>query len=169
LAWFAIAVRSRQEKSVARLLESKGYETFVPVYHQAALGKRRSADLPLFAGVVFSRFDIHKRLPVLVTPGVTAVVGNGVPVPVTDCEVESLRIATRQSLTFFPFPYLEASHKVRITEGALAGVEGVVVRVKNSSRVILSVSLLRRSVMVELGSEVPQVSSALRAKGVSVE
>src|SRR5207237_1416625 len=68
LAWFAISVRPRRERSVARILQSKGYETFVPLY--TVRTQARTTETPLFPGFVFCRFDVHRRLPILVTSGV---------------------------------------------------------------------------------------------------
>ena len=161
VAWFALAVRAKHERSIARLLESKGYETFVPLYTKDTASKRKPTEIPLFPGVVFARFDMNRRLPVLVTPGVTNILGDDIPLS----EIDSLRIATSHTYPVFPFPFLEAGHKVQITSGALSGVEGVVVEVHGSTRVILSVSHLKRSVLLELGMASLEVSEPSRAKG----
>jgi hypothetical protein len=39
---------------------------------------------------------------------------------------------------------------VRIGHGSLTGIEGILVRVKNSYRLVVSVTLLERSVAVEI-------------------
>jgi len=82
--WFALQVRTRWESSTAVLLSGKGYEALLPTYKAKKRwnGRLREIDAPLFPGYVFCRFDTLKRLPVLVTPGVIAVVGRGrVPLP----------------------------------------------------------------------------------------
>jgi len=153
--WFAVLVRPRHEKSVSRLLESKGTETFVPVYRASrSYGKRiRTVELPLFPGYVFSRFVANNRLPVMITPGVVSILGAGrEPLPVDEAEIDSLRTVTEQRLTMVEIPYLEVGKRVRISQGPLAGVEGTVLRAGSSVRVVLSVSLLQRSVAVEVES-----------------
>src|SRR5258708_5979103 len=85
LSWFAVRVRPRYEKQVAQSIESKGVETFLPLY----IARRRWSDrtqevhTPLFDGYVFCHIDPASRLPILVTPGVLHFVGIGkTPVPV---------------------------------------------------------------------------------------
>ena len=158
--WFAILVRPRHEKTVSRLLESKGNESFVPVYKaNRCYGKRmRSVELPLFPGYVFSRFESCKRLPVIVTPGVVSILGAGrEPLPVDETEIESLRTAMARKLALIPIPYLKVGNRVQISKGPLAGMEGTVLRAGKSVRVVLSVSLLQRSVAVEVDASCVQV------------
>jgi hypothetical protein len=52
---------------------------------------------------------------------------------------------------------------VRIREGSLAGVEGILVDVKNSWRIVISVDLLQRSVAVELDRAAIEPAPAGRA------
>src|ERR1700722_13340507 len=90
--WFAVQVRARWERSTATLLGSKGYETLLPtcIRQQRRTGQEILA--PLFPGYVFCRFDGHKRLPILITPGVIALVGRGkVPIPVEPDEINSIQ------------------------------------------------------------------------------
>ena len=154
--WFAIAVKPRHEKRVAQVLDTKGYETFLPLYkhrHQYA-ARRRDFDLPLFPGYVFSRFDVFKRLPVMVTPGVSRILGVGIyPTPVDPVEISSLRTTLDKAVSAKALPFLEAGNKVRISEGPLRGVEGIIVLVRGEPRIVLSATLLQRSVLVEVDSK----------------
>jgi len=62
----------------------------------------------------------------------------------------SLRTAMRARTELLPYPFLTAGQRVRITEGSLAGVEGIVVRVKSVPSLVLSISILQRSVLLEI-------------------
>jgi transcription antitermination factor NusG len=153
LDWFAIAVKPRHEKRVAYVLDTKGYETFVPLYKHRLrrVSGVRDFELPLFPGYVFSRFDLLKRLPVVVTPGVNRILGVGAtPTPVDPREITSLRTALDKALSAKTLPFFHAGSKVRICEGPLQGVDGVVVLVRGTLRIVLSVTLLQRSVLVEV-------------------
>src|SRR5690242_12911765 len=77
--WFALAVKPRFDKAVAQALESKGYETLLPLYkkHHKYRARSKIAELPLFPGYVCCRFDVLTRLPILTTPGVIRVLGAG--------------------------------------------------------------------------------------------
>jgi transcription antitermination factor NusG len=52
-----------------------------------------------------------------------------------------------------PWPYLTAGDRVRLEDGPLAGIEGILLREKTQCRVVVSVELLQRSVAVEIGRE----------------
>jgi transcription antitermination factor NusG len=106
---------------------------------------------PLFPGYVFCQFDAHKRLPVLVTPGVLSVVGRGrIPVPVEDSEIDAIQRVISSGLRAEPWPYLEVGQQVRIEDGALSGLEGILTSFRGSRRIVVSVSLLCRSVALEI-------------------
>ena len=156
LDWFAIAVKPRHEKTVAHVLDTKGYETFLPLYkHRSQRASRlRHFELPLFPGYVFSRFDLFKRLPVIITPGVSRILGVGpYPTPVDPVEIASLRTTLDKAVSAEALPFLQAGNKVRIREGPLRGVEGIIVLVRGKPRIVLSATLLQRSVLVEVDSK----------------
>jgi transcription antitermination factor NusG len=152
--WFAVRTASGREKCVATQLQAKGLEEFLPVYRTKRQWSDRTKELelPLFPGYLFCRFDFNNRLPVLITPGVQMIVGFGkAPTPVSDAEIESLQRVVACGAAAQPHDrYLTVGERVRIKEGSLAGVEGILVDVKNSWRIVLSVELLQRSVSVEL-------------------
>jgi|SRR5580658_5003147 transcription antitermination factor NusG len=152
-AWFALTAKPRHEKTVAESLRGKGLESFVPLYRTRRqwTDRVRSVDLPLFPGYVFCRFAYASRLPVLNTPGVTSVVGfSDVPTPVADDEIMRVRAIEASGLPTHPWPYLRVGQRARIERGSLEGLEGVLIREKDSLRVVVSVELLRRAVAVEI-------------------
>ena len=156
LRWFALRVKARHEKSAAHLLESMGYELFCPTYRKRhSYGVRvREFQLPLFAGYVFCRLDVLNRLPVLKTPGVVDILGFGrTPAPIDNDEIYSLQTVVKAQLSLVPYPFPSAGETVRITQGPFSGLVGTVVRVKDSLRIVLSISLLKRSVLVEVESK----------------
>jgi transcription antitermination factor NusG len=135
------------------LLSGKGYQTLLPTYQTKKRwnGRLRELKAPLFPGYVFCQFDALNRLPILVTPGVIAVVGRGrVPIPVDDAEIAAIRTVVSSGLHAEPWPYLEIGQKVRIESNALYGLEGVLINFKGNHRIVVSVSLLRRSVALEI-------------------
>ena len=151
--WFALAVKPRFDKAVARTLESKGLETFLPLYKKQNnyAARFKESELPLFPGYVFCRFNVLTRMPVLTTPGVTQILGTGNrPIPLSETEIVSLRTAIKAEVPLQPFPFLQVGQRVRIEEGALTGVVGIVIRFKQSLRLVLSVTLLQRSVLLEI-------------------
>jgi transcription termination/antitermination protein NusG len=155
--WYALQLRSRWESSTAALLSCKGYETFLPTYKNAKRGstKCREVEAPLFPGYLFCRFNVWDRLPVLITPGVISVVGTGrIPIPVEESEIEAIQRMVSTGMRVEPCSYLEVGQLVRIEDGALRGVEGVLTSFKGTRRIVVSISLLRRSVALEIDRSV---------------
>ncbi len=151
--WFAVQVKARKERFTASLLIGKGYETLLPTYRSQRRWSSQQKEVcaPLFPGYVFCRFDAVKRLPILVTPGVMAVVGRGrVPLPVQDSEILAIKTLVSSGLPVEPWPYLEVGQRVRIEDAALSGLEGILIGFKGARRIIVSISLLRRSVSLEI-------------------
>lgn len=155
LPWFALQVRTRYERNVASFLEGKGYEWFLPTY----ISRRRWSDrvkqleLPLFPGYLFCRFNPEERLPILKTPGLISIVGTArTPTPVDASEIVALRTLVNSDLPRQPWPFLKVGQRVRIECGALAGLEGILLQIKGRDRIVLSVTLLQRSVAAEVDS-----------------
>jgi transcription antitermination factor NusG len=151
-AWYALNVKPKHERAVARNLHAKGLEEFSPVYHVTRrwCDRMKQLDLELFPGYVFCRFSFEERLLVLGTPGVTSIVGFGrQPVPVDEREIDDIRAAVRSGLPLRPWPYLHAGEKVRIEQGCLEGIAGIVLRDNDRCRVLINVEMLQRSVAIE--------------------
>lgn len=165
--WYALQVRTRWESSTSLILSGKGYEAFLPTYKTKKRWNRRFREVnaPLFPGYVFCRFDAQKRLPILVTPGVIAVVGRGrIPLPVDDDEVAAIQTAVASGLRVEPWPFLELGQKVRIQSDSLQGLEGILISFKGNQRIVVSVSLLRRSVALEIDRSCVQPIGPMRTR-----
>jgi transcription antitermination factor NusG len=151
--WFAVRVRSNQERLAALHLEERGYQGFTPSYKVERRWSDRTKEIEqfLFPGYVFCRLDPNDRLPVLTAPGVVGLVGCGrIPTPIPDHEVERIRRMVQSGLLVTPWPFLELGQTVLIEQGPLAGVEGILEEVKGKYRLVVSINLLRRSVGAEV-------------------
>ena len=149
--WFAIQVKSGSELKIESVLKNKGYETFVPTYVPAGPGRRACPERPLFSGYVFCRFDPLVRAPIVTTPGIIQIVGYGKrPAPLDDSEMEAVRMVARSNLSAKPHPYFQAGQRVRIVEGPLQGVEGIIARAGDRDYLVVSVRLLQRSIAIEM-------------------
>ncbi|MGH9759465.1 MAG: transcription termination/antitermination protein NusG, partial [Blastocatellia bacterium] len=111
----------------------------------------KEAEAPLFPGYIFCRFDPYDRLPILQTPGVIQVVGyNRIPAPVDEDEIRTIQALAESGVPNRPCPFLAIGERVRITAGPLCGLEGILTELKGNHRLILSVTLLQRSVAAEI-------------------
>jgi len=152
-AWYAAYTRPKHEKRVALQLEERRIEAFLPTYQSIRRWKdrRKLLELPLFPSYVFVQIDAQNRLDLLRLPGVLGLVSfRGRPAPVEPAEIENLRHGLSNRTVVHPHPYLKEGRRVRVRCGAMAGVEGVLVRSRDRARVVLSISLLQRSMSVEI-------------------
>jgi len=153
LAWYALQVRSNCEWTVNSLLTGKDYETFLPTYRTRRRWSDRTKEIeaPLFRGYTFCRFDALRRLPILTTPGVVSIIGSATgPIQVDDREIASVRGMVASGAVVGPWPFLREGQFVAVERGPLAGVEGIIVSLKGHYRLVVSVTLLQRSVAVEI-------------------
>ena len=151
-AWYALTVGPRKEKLTAQALRTRGFEDFLPLYslRNQWSDRIRKIERPLFQGYVFCRFNPIERQAVLKTPDVVSIVGFGkTPEPVDDTEIAALQAVCASGLDAMPYPTLATGSKVRLNDGPLKGLEGVFVEDKKT-RLILSLTLLQRSVVVEI-------------------
>jgi len=156
-SWFAVFTVPRHEKRVETHLGLREIENFLPLcqkQRQWKDGSKGLLQLPLFSNYIFVRIDREGRVPVLRVPGVISIVGFGQqPLPVADSYIHCLREGLRQG-KIEPYPYhLKEGTRVRIRSGVMAGMEGVLIRRKNSFRVVLALEMIMKSVMVEVEME----------------
>ena len=151
--WFALYAKVRRERVTADALHSRGFEEFLPLCRMRRHWSDRTKELevPLFSRYLFCRFDVQDRHRVLTTPGVEYVVGIGkVPVIVPDAEIAALEAVMKSGATAQLWPFLQTGQWVRIEGGALAGLEGILLDFRAGCRLVISVTLLQRSVAVEI-------------------
>jgi transcription antitermination factor NusG len=65
-------------------------------------------------------------------------------------EISGIRAIMSSGHPAQPWPFLRTGRRVRLCAGPLAGTAGIYVREKSFSRLVLSVTLLQRSVTVEV-------------------
>jgi transcription termination/antitermination protein NusG len=162
-AWFAVQTRPRHEKKVSTGLREKGISCFLPLHRAKRQWSDRQkwVDLPLFSHYVFVNIaaTTESRVRVLQTSGVVQFVGTsyyGTPIP--DEQIENLRSMVRQGIPLAPHEFLRVGERVRICGGALNGIEGVLVSIRNDKSLVVSVDLIQKSVAIRIdGFEVERV------------
>jgi transcription antitermination factor NusG len=151
--WYAVSVRPRHEKLVTRHLQHRGLNCFLPLYRSVRRwrDRRKELDMALFPGYVFVNLNARDRLGVLRAPGVLRFVTfQGQPAAVPESEIRALESSLSAGLRPQPHPYLRQGKKVRVKSGPLMDAEGIMVRRKEGFRLVLSVDLVMRSVMLEV-------------------
>jgi transcription antitermination factor NusG len=152
-AWYVLYTRHQHEKTVAQILTSKGFEILLPLYSTARRWKDRTKllSLPLFPCYVFLRGGLERRLAIMTTPGVHALVSSaGQPTGVPPAEIEAIRRVVEGGARVEPHPFLKCGEWVRVKFGPLMGIQGILVRKKNLYRLVLSVEMLGKAAAVEI-------------------
>ena len=152
-SWYVLKVRSNCERRAAAHLRDRGFEEFSPSYRDSVQWSDRTkiTERFLFPTYVFCRVNPAERAQVLRVPGVVNFVSFGAgPAAVPEEEVEQVRTLVCSGLLVTPHPFLEVGQKVRLERGPLTGVEGIVQQVKGSTRIVVSIGMLQRSVSTEV-------------------
>lgn len=151
--WYAAQTCSRHEKRVADQLASRAVQAFLPLYTAQRRWADRKAlvDLPLFPSYLFVRIPLRDRLRVLELPGVVRLVSaHGRAVPLPDDEIVALQNGLTAGGKAEPHPFLRVGTRVRVVAGPFSGTTGILLRKKDSLRVVLSLDIIMRSVSVEV-------------------
>jgi transcription antitermination factor NusG len=150
--WFALRVRPRRERCVASAARHKGFEEFLPLYKclRRWSDRLKVLELPLFPGYVFCRLNEEDRFALLTIPGVVHLVSNGgVPMPIDEKEISAIQAAIRSEIPLEPWHFPEVGERVRLSRGPLAGLDGFLVQTSDHQRIIVGLSVLKRSIAVE--------------------
>ncbi len=153
--WYAVFVRSNQERQVAAYLNGLHMEHFLPCYTSVRLWKDRRVKLqmPLFPGYLFVRLPLQERMKVLTIRQVVSLVGKmNLPSPISDHEIAGVRAGIEHG-NAEPYEYLEAGQRIVITDGVLSGMEGILLTVRSRARVVISLQSIGRAFVVEVGAD----------------
>ena len=153
--WYAIHTRSNCEKRVSSILTETGIENYLPSFREVHQWKDRKqvVDVPVFPGYLFLRFEDSRtaRLMIARTDGVVRILGPGEKIEaIPDEQIEGLRLILSGGAKCMAHPLLREGSWVRVKRGALKNLEGLLVRVKNQARLVLSINLLSQSVSTEV-------------------
>lgn len=151
--WFAAYVTARHEKQVATQLKNRGIQHFLPVYRSIRRWKdrRKELELPLFPSYVFVNIAMKDRLQVQCVPSVVQFVSfHGMPAEIPGQEIEMLQNGLSRTGCAEPHPFLKIGRRVRVLSGGMKGIEGILVRMKDKCRVVITIELIQRSVAMEV-------------------
>jgi transcription antitermination factor NusG len=154
LVCFAVRVRTRGEELVANLLRQKNFQVFAPTFTELRRYSDRVCRVTsaLFPGYIFVRMESRDLRRLLSTNGVSYVVRNGEAAGSLSChETRAIEALCRGSESREPCGYLRVGQRVRIESGPFIGVEGVLVKVRDVGRVVITVDSLCSSVSVQIG------------------
>jgi transcription antitermination factor NusG len=158
-SWNALYIRRNCEHISAQALIAKGYEVYLPVYKSSIRPGRTLRLRPLFPGYLFCRTDVESVAKIVTTPGVISFVNCGrTRATIEDSELADVRRVADSNTPKAPWMFLPFGTRVRVENGPLAGICGVLVSDCNSRRLVVSVQLLQRSIAATL-SEGTRISA----------
>ncbi len=150
------------------ILLARGLEAYLPLYRSLRRwsDRKKIVNACLFPAYVFCRFHRRDRLTVLNLPSAISIVSFGdAPAPVPDAEIDAVRTVLASQRPAGPWPFLASGQRVRIRSGAMVGLEGLLVGQKDVWRVVVSVTLLQRSVAVEIDRDMVEPVRSPRVSG----
>jgi transcription antitermination factor NusG len=151
--WYVLYTRHQHEKTVAQMLSNKGFEILLPLYSSVNRWKDRTklVNLPLFPCYVFLRGALERRVDIMKTPGVNALVSSaGRPASVPAEEMAAIQRIVASGSEVEPHPFMKCGDRVKVKGGPLTGLQGILVRKKDLYRLVLSVEMLGKSASVEV-------------------
>ncbi len=164
--WYAIYTRPRHEKKVFESLTEKKIETFLPLITRVRQWKDRKkrVEMPLFSSYLFVHFDYKYRFDVLQTKGVVKIINfNGVPAIVPDWQIESLKKMLEHPEKIRLENYIRPGEIVEVIEGPFKGMRGMIKKLKNETRLVITIEGIMQSVSVDIDRDfvkkVPQLES----------
>ena len=157
MPWYAIYTRPRHEKQVYEDLKNRNIEAFLPIYKV----RRRWSDRykiieePLFKNYLFVNVEYERRYHDTLRPygAVAFVTFDGKPAQIPAPEIEAIRRLVTSELPYNPHPYLKIGRRVRVRSGPLEDCEGILIRKKGLTRLVLSIHLLQQSVSAEVDAD----------------
>lgn len=156
--WFAVVTKPRQEQIALEHLQRQGFECFLPMAenpYQRRSKKHHRIIEPLFPRYLFLKAiaKFQNLAPVRSTRGVVSIVRFGLELAVvTDVIINALksRMEPDTGLIKIKPVTVKAGDKVRIFDGPLAGISGVVSERNSEDRALILMELLGRSTTVEV-------------------
>lgn len=154
--WYAVYTQPNHEYKVNDRLIKKKIETFLPLIERWSQRKdrRKRIQLPLFPSYLFVRspMDPSSQLKILKTEGVVRIIeSDGKPVAIPEVQIVGIQTLVRNGVTITPCAYLREGMRVRVANGPLRGIEGILLKTQSQKhRLVLSVDILKQSVSVEI-------------------
>ncbi len=152
-AWVVAHTRPRCEKKLISFCQMHSIHTYLPLLETTHRygGRIRRFSKPLFTGYVFALTGGRARTLLRQNRYVANLLETSRQAELVQ-QLRDIYRALAAGRTVQVEEYFESGRRVRIIGGPLRGVEGVIVRRKNETRVLLKVDLIRQAVSVEVNT-----------------
>lgn len=146
--WYCVHTKPRAEAQALEHLQRQGFECLLPRLQRTVLrnGRRQTVVEALFPRYLFLRADAETTslAPVRSTKGAVGLVRTaGLPATVPDDFIERLRAdANADGVITLPERRLLPGERVAITDGPLAGLQGIYTQAQGEQRALVLLELL---------------------------
>ena len=151
--WYALKTRYRHEKKVAGRLQQKGITIYLPLYttYHTWCDRKKRVTEPLFSCYLFVKIPLKDRLPVLQTDGVINLVSfNNIPAPIPESQIDSIRCVLSKLTLVHKTDYYGVGEHVEVIQGPLKGIIGVLQKIKNQSRLVISIDVICQAISIDI-------------------
>ncbi|MDD5063240.1 MAG: transcription termination/antitermination NusG family protein [Phycisphaerae bacterium] len=156
--WWVAHTKSRSEKALAKDLIQKDISYFLPMSWKVRRQRGRTIRslLPLFSGYLFFCGKESQRIEVLRTNRVANLLAVTNQQKLLD-ELSQIERALRTGVALTTHRYIKAGQHCRVIGGALAGLHGIVVKTRDTMRLLLQVDMLGQATSVEIDTDMIEV------------
>ena len=156
--WWVAHTKSRNEKALAQDLIYKDISYFLPMSWKVRRQRNRTTRslLPLFSGYLFFCGEENERIELLRTNRVA----NLIEVKNQQRLVEELlqiEQALRAGAPLVPHKYLKAGQHCQVIAGPLADLQGIIVKTKTATRLVLRIDMLGQAASVEIDTDMIEI------------
>lgn len=163
LNWYAVYVNVKHEKKVVKKLQEQHIEAYSPIIKkmQQWSDRKKMVEFPMLSGYVFVNIDLQQKEKVLHCPGVFAFIKfNGMEAKIRDVEISTLKSIELSGYDVMQevndFKVLD---EVQITEGALKGLKGTILKLAQSNYIQIQLESLHQSIKVKLPQHILKIQS----------
>ena len=156
--WWVAHTKSRNEKALAHDLIHKNISYFLPMSWKVRRRSRRTIRslLPLFSGYLFFCGHEHQRIELLRTNRVANLIEVKDQQKLID-ELVQFEQALRTGTPLKPYKYIKAGQRCRVIAGPLTDLQGIVVRTKKATRLVLQIDILGQAASVEIDIDMIEI------------
>lgn len=153
--WVAVYTNPRAEKKVYSRLVDRGFEAFLPLIKERRKWSDRYkiVEIPLFSSYVFAKICLTDVAPLRETLGVSFLVSFlGVVETIPEQQIDAVRrlVNANQRLYVEQMQRMRKGARVRIIEGAFAGMEGELISDNKNGNFAVKIHALQLSLVTHI-------------------
>ena len=149
--WMVLYTKPRQEKALSRELFRQQIPFYLPLVKKTLQYQSRkvSSHTPLFSGYVFLYASESERVRTLATNRVLRTLQVDDPERLV-CDLRQLRQLIASDAPLTVESRLAPGNRVRVRKGPFAGIEGLVLRRRGHTHLLVSINFIQRGASVEI-------------------